>query len=121
MADSNSTFDSIGLHTGEADHPAWNDEPIICRVEVDLPNWLAQLTGSKNWEVYREHETDTCINYVMRQEAQSKNAEVTLYHNGYAIVDVEGEALFDGVLTTGTSENAHLSYFHASGEEILLH
>jgi hypothetical protein len=48
-------------------------------------------------------------------------AEVTLYHNGYAVVDVEGKALFDGSLTNGTSECAHLSYFHAdSGEPITL-
>jgi len=123
-------------------HPAW-DEPIICRVEVDLPGWLKQLTGGKQWEVYGEDEEETCISFVLRElnsddSARAKNkaipaklaavklaevklAEVTLYHNGYAVVDVDGKALFDGTLTNGTSDCAHLSYYHAdSGEPIIL-
>ena len=111
-------------------HPAW-DEPIICRVEVDLPGWLKQLTGGKQWEVFGEEEAETCISFSMRErfikhsdiqnELTPKMAEVTLYHNGYAVVDVDGKALFDGTLTNGTSDCAHLSYFHAdSGEPIML-
>lgn len=113
-------------------HPAW-DEPIICRVEVDLPGWLKQLTGGKLWEVYGEDEEETCISFTLRElhdhaSARAKDkviaaklAEVTLYHNGYAVVDVDGTALFDGTLTNGTSDCAHLSYFHAeSGEPITL-
>ncbi|WP_020167782.1 MULTISPECIES: hypothetical protein [Methylotenera] len=123
-------------------HPAW-DEPIICRVEVDLPGWLKQLTGGKQWEVYGEDEEETCISFALRElhgheSARAKNkaietkstavksaeiklAEVTLYHNGYAVVDVDGKALFDGTLTNGTSDCAHLSYYHAeSGEPITL-
>lgn len=123
-------------------HPAW-DEPIICRVEVDLPGWLKQLTGGKQWEVYGEDEEETCISFALRElqsneSARAKNkaieakpglikvtdvklAEVTLYHNGYAVVDVDGKALFDGTLTNGTSDCAHLSYYHAeSGEPIIL-
>jgi len=105
------------------EHPAW-DEPIICRVEVDLPAWLAQLTGENQWEVYGEDEDETCISFAMREKAVKttpKMAEVTLYHNGYAVVDVEGQALFDGSLTSGTSDCAYLSYYHAeSGEPITL-
>jgi hypothetical protein len=113
------------------EHPAW-DEPIICRVEVDLPAWLAQLTGDRAWEVCGEDEAENCISFTLRQKetpfkvpnteklTNSKQAEVTLYHNGYAVVDVDGKSLFDGSLTTKTSECAHLSYFHTSGEEILL-
>ena len=122
------------------EHPAW-DEPIICRVEVDLPGWLAQLTGDSNWEVCGEDEDETCISFSLREmNASRKNdiklekataktapkltpklAEVTLYHNGYAVVDVEGKALFDGSLTSGTSDCAHLSYYHAdTGEPIIL-
>jgi hypothetical protein len=112
-------------------HPAW-DEPIICRVEVDLPGWLAQLTGESDWEVYGEDEDETCISFAMREKGKIKAAnmspklapklaEVTLYHNGYAVVDVEGKSLFDGSLTSGTSDCAHLSYYHAdSGEPIIL-
>lgn len=119
------------IELNNIDHPAW-DAPIICRVEVDLPGWLAQLTGENKWEVYSEDEDETCISFAMREKAvdtasklaskwSPKLAEVTLYHNGYAVVDVEGKALFDGSLTSGTSECAHLSYFHAeSGEPIIL-
>lgn len=115
------TLEKIELNN--IDHPAW-DAPIICRVEVDLPGWLAQLTGENKWEVYSEDEDETCISFAMREKDKaqsSKLAEVTLYHNGYAVVDVEGKALFDGSLTSGTSDCAHLSYFHAeSGEPIIL-
>ena len=108
-------------------HPAW-EEPIICRVEVDLPGWLSQLAGGDDWEVYGEDEDETCVSFTMREKNAEKSAkvaakmaEVTLYHNGYAVVDVEGKALFDGTLTSGTSNCAHLSYYHAdSGEPITL-
>lgn len=121
-----STLEQIELNN--INHPAW-DAPIICRVEVDLPGWLAQLTGENKWEVYSEDEDETCISFSLREsfarekapKLAPKLAEVTLYHNGYAVVDVEGKALFDGSLTSGTSDCAHLSYFHAeSGEPIIL-
>jgi hypothetical protein len=110
----------------------WNT-PIICRVEVDLPGWLKQLTGEGDWEVFDEEEEEACISFSLRESlgrekvrvhaeaAASKTAEVTLYHNGYAVVNVDGKALFDGSLTTGTSQCAHLSYYNAdSGEPITL-
>lgn len=110
-------IDIAELEAEEFNHPAW-DEPIICRVEVDLQGWLKQLTGDKRWEVLSEDESDNCISYVLSHPA--KEAEVILYHNGYATVDVDGESVFNGALTTSTSDCAHLSYFHADGEEILL-
>ena len=89
-----------------------------------MPGWLAQLAGGKEWEVYSEDEDGTCISFAMREKVASKaakTAEVTLYHNGYAIVDVDGKALFDGTLTSGTSDCAHLTYYHAnSGEPVTL-
>ena len=119
-------------------HPEW-DEPIVCRVEVDLPAWLSQLAGGRDWEVYAEDEEETCISFAMRQGSAQTSidnakvtseistglvprlAEVTLYHNGYALVDVDGSFLFDGSLTSGTSNCAHLTYYHAdSGEKITL-
>jgi len=106
----------------EITHPEW-DEPIICRVEVDLPQWLSQLAGGREWEVYSEAEEENCVSFAMRESSKQapKLAEVTLYHNGYAIVDVEGKSLFDGSLTAGTSKCAHLTYYHAdSGEKIVL-
>ena len=134
MSNADETLDKTTLNKLELNninHPAW-DEPIICRVEVDLPGWLAQLTGKNAWEVYSEDEDETCISFAMREKALKtpsnlasniaiKLAEVTLYHNGYAVVDVDGKALFDGSLTSGTSVYAHLSYFHAdTGKPIIL-
>ena len=112
------------IELNNVEHPAWN-EPIICRVEVDLPGWVSQLAGGSDWEVYGEDEDEACISFAMREKIAEKLApklaEVTLYHNGYAVVDVEGQALFDGTLTSGTSNCAHLSYYHAdSGEPITL-
>ena len=109
----------------------WNDA-IICRVEVDLPHWLLQLTGDDHWEVYSEDESENCVSFIMRSNSKSKKsnnqsphakfAEVTLYHNGHATVDIDGKMMFDGVLTTKENDCAHLSYYHAnSGERITLH
>ncbi len=113
-----------GLIDLDSVDPTGWDEPVICRVEVDLPGWLTQLAGGNEWEVYSENEDDNCVSFAMREKVAqkpAKTAEVTLYHNGYAVVDVEGQALFDGSLTTGTSECAHLSYYHAdSGEPVTL-
>jgi hypothetical protein len=81
------------------------------------------LAGGHNWEVYSEAEEENCISFAMRQVSTltSKLAEVTLYHNGYAIVDVDGRSLFDGSLTSGASDCTHLTYYHAdSGEKITL-
>lgn len=114
--------DAIELIQAEVHHPEW-DEPIICRVEVDLPSWLSQLAGGQDWEVFSEAEEENCISFAMRQGSAKvpKVAEVTLYHNGYAVVDVDGKSLFDGSLTAGTSNCAHLTYYHAdSGEKITL-
>lgn len=119
------------IELNNAAHPEW-DEPVICRVEVDLPGWLAKLTGQPHWEVYSEEEAENCISFAMRahhketltntseDRATSMQAEVTLYHNGYAVVDVNGKSLFDGALTTSTNDCARLSYYHISGEPIAL-
>lgn len=135
-------FNLTEIELNNFSHPAW-DEPIICRVEVDLPGWLSQLAGGNRWEVYAEAEEENCISFTMREIAKHqkgenqatksahksasklapkvapKVAEVTLYHNGYAVVDVEGKALFDGSLTSGTSNCAHLSYYHADSGELI--
>lgn len=118
MVENTNQHNAIEFAHSEVNHPEW-DEPVICRVEVDLPGWLTQLAGGRDWEVYSEAEEENCISFALRQG--EKLAEVTLYHNGYAVVDVEGKSLFDGSLTTGTSECAHLTYYHAdSGEQITL-
>ncbi|NOT14098.1 MAG: hypothetical protein HOP21_00710 [Methylotenera sp.] len=122
MTDSSKQQNTPSLTQAQVHHPEW-DEPIICRVEVDLPNWLVQLAGGQGWEVYAESEEETCISFALREQSSKtpKLAEVTLYHNGYAVVDVDGTSLFDGSLTSGTSNCAHLTYYHAdSGEKITL-
>lgn len=104
------------------------DDLIICRVEVDLPNWVSKLAGGGKWEVYAENEDEHCVSFVMREESgkavkksEPKLAEVTLYHNGHATVDVEGKYLFEGSLANGDQECAHLTYYRAdSGEKITL-
>jgi hypothetical protein len=89
---------------------AWS-KPIVCRVEVDLTGWMMQLTGHDDWEILGEEENEHCLSYAMR--LGRKEAEVTLYHSGYAVVDVDGQALFDGTLTNGKNDWAQLSYFNA--------
>jgi len=123
MTDLNETQAKLNelIELNNFSHPAW-DEPIICRVEVDLPAWVSQLAGGSDWEVTSEDEDETCISFAMREKSAAnaaKSAEVTLYHNGYAVVDVEGKALFDGTLTSGTSNCAHLSYYHADSGELI--
>ncbi|HCU84342.1 MULTISPECIES: hypothetical protein [unclassified Methylophilus] len=120
------------VELNQVEHPAW-DEPVICRVEVDLPGWLTKLTGQSHWEVYSEEEEENCISFGMRSlqtrglhkaaeliAEKDMQAEVTLYHNGYAVVDVNGQSLFDGALTNATNDCARLSYYHISGEPIAL-
>ncbi len=112
-----SDFQELGLlEAGKKE--AWNS-PVVRRVEVDLSGWMQQLTGHSEWEVFDEEQDESYMSFALRLGRQE--AEVTLYHNGYAVVDVDGLALFDGTLTTTTSECAHLSYYHAdSGEPIIL-
>jgi hypothetical protein len=102
------------LEMDETQVEAWT-KPVVCRVEVDLPNWMAELTGHKNWEVFNEEETDDYMSYAMRLGRQE--AEVTLYHSGYAVVDVDGESLFNGTLTNGKNACAQLSYFNPENGE----
>lgn len=119
------------VELNQVEHPAW-DEPVICRVEVDLPGWLTKLTGQSHWEVYSEEEDENCVSFAMRSSHTDRlhkasnsvkndmQAEVTLYHNGYAVVDVDGKSMFDGALTHATNDCARLSYYHMSGEPIAL-
>src|SRR3954464_9484306 len=99
-----SDFQELGLlEAGKQE--AWNS-PVVRRVEVDLSGWMQQLTGHSEWEVFDEEQDESYMSFALRLGRQE--AEVTLYHNGYAVVDVDGLALFDGTLTTTTSECAHL-------------
>ncbi len=104
--------------TPSEDQSAWGDL-VVCRVQVDLSNWLSQLAGGNNWQVYSESEYDHAISFMFRQG--KKEAEVTLFNNGYAQVDLDGKSIFDGSITSGTNKCAHFSYYRAdNGEPILL-
>ena len=94
-------------------------DSVICKVEVDLTKWLTDLSGRKNWEVWSESESDNYIIFFLKQEDQ--DAEVTLYNTGYARVDINGEAVFQGDIIEKNASSARLSYYSVeSGEKILL-
>jgi len=94
-------------------------DSVICKVEVDLTEWLTDLSGRKDWEVWSESENDNYIIFFLKQEDQ--NAEVTLYNTGYARVDINGEAVFQGDIIEKNASSARLSYYSVeSGEKILL-
>ena len=57
MNELQNTLDKV---TPSEDHSAWADL-VVCRVEVDLPNWLSQLAGGSNWQVYSESESELSI------------------------------------------------------------
>ena len=94
-------------------------DSVICKVELDLTGWLSDLSGHKNWEVWSESENDNYVIFFLKQDNQ--NAEVTLYNSGYARVDINGEAVFQGDIIEKNANAARLSYYNAeSGEKILL-
>jgi len=94
-------------------------DSVICKVEVDLTKWLTDLSGRKDWEVWSESESDNYIIFFLKQEDQ--DAEVTLYNTGYARVDINGEAVFQGDIINKNASSARLSYYSVeSGEKILL-
>jgi hypothetical protein len=94
-------------------------ESVICKVEVDLTEWLSDLSGRKDWEVWSESENDNYVIFFLKQENQ--DAEVTLYNTGYARVDINDELVFQGDIITKNASSAHLSYYSIeSGEKILL-
>ena len=95
-------------------------DSVVCKVEVDLASWLSHLSGQKNWEVWSELENDNHIIFFLKQDSQ--DAEVTLYSSGYARVDIDGEAVFQGDIIEKNASAARLSYYNIeSGERILLH
>ena len=94
-------------------------DSVVCKVEVDLTQWLTDLSGRKNWEVWSESESDNYIIFFLKQENQ--DAEVTLYNTGYAMVDINGEAVFQGDIIEKNASSARLNYYSVeSGEKILL-
>lgn len=94
------------------------DYSIVCHAEVDLPSWLQELTGKTGWRLSDEEEAELCDVYSFQREAEE--AQVVLYHTGYATVDVGDRTLYDGHLAFAPGY-ARLQYYNAdSGEPVLL-
>lgn len=94
------------------------DYPIVCHAEVDLPSWLQQLTGKSGWRLSTEEAEDLCDIYSFRRNQEE--AQVVLYHTGYATVNVDECSIYDGSLTFAPGF-ARLQYYNAeSGEPVLL-
>jgi len=94
-------------------------DSVVCKVEVDLTGWLSDLSGRKDWEVWSESENDNYVIFFLKHESQ--DAEVTLYNTGYATVDINGKAVFQGDIIEKNATSARLSYYSVeSGEKILL-
>jgi len=95
-------------------------DSVVCKVEVDLAGWLEDLSGGKGWEIWSELENENSISFFLKLE--NDNAEVILYTSGYAIVDINGESVFNGDLIEKRTPGAKLSYYRVEdGEKILLH
>jgi hypothetical protein len=94
------------------------DYGIVCHAEVDLPSWLQQLTDKPGWRLLDAEEDEMCDIYTFRRETEE--AEVVLYHTGYAMVSVNDNSLYDGHLSSAPGY-ARLQYYNAeSGERVLL-
>lgn len=101
----------------EAATPSVFDFPIVCHAEVDLPSWLKQLTGKTGWKLCAEEEAEMYDAYSFSRAGE--DAEIVLFHTGYATVEVGDRTLYDGSLLSVPS-CAKLHYFNAeSGEPIL--
>lgn len=93
--------------------------PIACHAEIDLPAWLGQLTGKSGWRLHDEEEFESWDTYTFR--CGHEQAQVALFHTGYATVDVGDDTLFDGSLLEAPG-CARLHYYNAeSGEPISVH
>lgn len=94
------------------------DYPVICRAEVDLPGWLAEITGESGWRLIDEEEGEFYESY--RFSHANREAQVVLYQSGYALVEIDGEVHYDGHLSAAPG-HARLQYYNAeSGAPVLL-
>ena len=93
---------------------------VVCKVELDLGKWLEKLTGGNGWEIWSESENEHYVSYNLKFKKQ--NAEITLYHSGYALVLIDEKLVFDGDLIEKRNPIAKLSYYNiGDGEKISLH
>ena len=103
----------------DLDHLPLTDS-VVCKLEVDLIKWLADLSGREGWEVYSNNEFESYSTFLLREG--DVDAEVTLYQGGFAQVDLDGKSVFYGDLLKDSVNNVHMSYYAVdSGEKIILH
>ena len=94
-------------------------DPVVCKVEVDLAGWLYDLSGGNGWRVDSEQEDESYTSFYLKQG--EREAEVTLYHSGFAQVDIDGKIVFHGDMLEKTCNKAKLNYYRIdSGDKILL-
>ena len=94
-------------------------ETVVCKLEVDLIRWLADLSGKDCWEVYSDNEFQHYSTFCLREG--DEEAEVTLFKGGFAQVDLNGKSIFYGDLLKGPINNVRMSYFTAdSGNKIMM-
>jgi hypothetical protein len=94
-------------------------DPVVCKVEVDLTGWLYDLSGGNGWKVDSEQENENYTSFYLKQG--DRVAEVTLYHSGFAQVDIDGQLVFHGDMLEKTCNKAKLNYYRIdSGDKILL-
>lgn len=94
------------------------DYPIVCHAEVDLPAWLEDLTGRDGWMISGEEEGELCDVYFFHHGMNE--AQIALYHSGYATVEVDGQVCYDAHLAA-VPEHTRLQYFNAeSGDPVTL-
>lgn len=92
------------------------DFSIVCHAEVDMPQWLKQLTGKSGWQLCGEEEAEMCDAYSFRRG--NEEAQVVLFHTGYATVDVGDDTLYDGSLLSIPGCVRRQYYNADSGEPI---
>jgi len=94
-------------------------DPVVCKVVVDLPGWLYDLSGGNGWKVDSEQESENYTSFFLKQG--KKEAEVTLYHSGFAQVDIDGQLVFHGDMLEKSCKKAQLNYYRLdNGDKILL-
>jgi len=92
------------------------DFSIVCHAEVDMPQWLKQLTGKSGWQLCGEEAAEMCDAYSFRRGQEE--AQVVLFHTGHATVDVGEITLYDGSVLTIPGCVRRQYYNADSGEPI---
>ena len=94
------------------------DFSVVCHAEVDMPEWLSQLTGQSGWKLCGEDEAE--LSYVYSFRCGREEAQVVLFNTGYATVDVGDRTLYDGSLLTIPGCIRRQYYNSTSGAPVLL-